>query len=328
MFLDVFKSNAFSSVSLTASINLLPYAPSRLSKMGLFTTKNITTTSAVVERKNGKLSLVPTAVRGAGTTAMTRGSRKARNFIIPHLPLNDEVLADEVQNVRAFGSEDATPAIADVINERLGNMKQNLEVTKEYHRIGAVQGNILDADGTTAIYNLFTEFGITETVVDFDFTIGAQDMKTKSMEVIRDIEDVLGAQSYDHVHALCGRTFFDSFVSHPTVAGAFERWDKSFAQSQQRTPFFFGDIAWEEYRGKVGTVDFIDTNTARFFPVGVPNLFQEINAPANFIETVNTPGKPFYAKQAIQKMDTGVDLHAQANTLMLCTQPELLIKGN
>lgn len=328
--LDVFKSNAFSSVSLTASINMLPYAPARLGKLGLFRTKSITTTTAVVERKGNKLSLIPTRARGAATTAMTRNRRKVRTFEVPHLPVNDEVLAHEVQNVRAFGSEDSTDAVAGIVNERLESMKQSLELTKEFHRIGCISGQILDADASTVIYNLFTEFGIAETTVDFDFTVGAQDMKLKALEVIRAIEDALGAQTYTRIHAMCGNNFFDALISHATVTSAFERaQDNQFARVQQTGEggFEFAGIMWENYRGSVGGTNFVHTDKARFFPVGVPDLFQEVYAPANFNEAVNTPGKPFYAKQAVMEFDVGVKLHAQTNPLMLCTQPEVLILG-
>jgi hypothetical protein len=40
----------------------------------------------------------------------------------------------------------------------------------------------------------------------------------------------------------------------------------------------------------VGTVDFTDASKAYFFPVGVPGLFRQYNAPADFVETANTIG--------------------------------------
>jgi Phage major capsid protein E len=39
----------------------------------------------------------------------------------------------------------------------------------EHFRIGAIKGQILDADGSAVIYDLFTEFGVAaHTEVDFD----------------------------------------------------------------------------------------------------------------------------------------------------------------
>ena len=58
---------------------------------------------------------------------------------------------------------------------------------------------------------------------------------------------------------------------------------------------------FEEYRGRVGTVDFTDASKAYFFPVGVPGLFRQYNSPADFVETANTIGLPRYAKQAVDQ---------------------------
>jgi hypothetical protein len=40
---------------------------------------------------------------------------------------------------------------------------------------------------------------------------------------------------------------------------------------------------------------------AYFFPVGVPGLLWQYNAPADFVETANTIGLPRYAKQAMDQ---------------------------
>lgn len=326
--LDVFNTDAFSTVSLTAAINTLPYVSSRLAP--LFAAKPITTTTAVIERQGKKLALIPARERGNQTTQNVRDPKRiARSLQVVHLPVNDQVLADEVQNVRAFGSEDATETVVDLVNSRMETMKQSLELTKEYHRTGAIQGVILDADGSTTLYNLFTLFGISETTHNFDFTLNAQDMKAQSQAIIRLMDTALGGIPRTGIRAICGDNFWDSFVSHASVAGAFERFqDNQFAREQQNRGGFdaFG-IVWENYRGSVAGTPFIPTGECRFIPEGVPDLFHEVMAPANFIETVNTTGKPWYAKQAVQRFETGVDLHAQSNPLFICTRPEVLIKG-
>jgi Phage major capsid protein E len=64
------------------------------------------------------------------------------------------------------------------------------------------------------------------------------------------------------------------------------------------------------------------------FPVGVPGLFRQYNAPADFVETANTIGLPRYAKQAVdQQFARWVMLHVQSNPLPICTRPRVLIKG-
>jgi hypothetical protein len=108
---------------------------------------------------------------------------------------------------------------------------------------------------------------------------------------------------YDHIHAMCGPDFYDDLITHPEVEKAYERWlDSAFLrQGQARGSFEYGGIVFEEYRGKVGPVDFTDASKAYFFPVGVPGLFRQYNAPADFVETANTIGLPRYAKQAVDR---------------------------
>ena len=325
---DVFQSNIFTTKSLTDAINRLPFKPSRIGQMGLFESRGVSTTSVVIEERDGQLQLLPTKQRGAPSSLGTAPKRRARPFLIPHVPHDEAVLASDVQDVRAFGSEDQLKPVSQLVNDRLLAMRQNHEVTHEHLRIGAIRGVILDADGTTVLFDLFEEFGKTEVEVDFELDVDATKVKAKCHEVTRKIEEALGAAPYDHIHAFVGANFWDDLVNHPTVEKAYERWsDGAFLRTDQRSGFEFSRIIFEEYRGKVGDVDFIDADQARFFPVGVPQLFRHYNAPADFMETVNTIGQPVYAKSERMEFDRGSKLHSQSNPLPLCTRPEVLVKG-
>jgi Phage major capsid protein E len=81
-------------------------------------------------------------------------------------------------------------------------------------------------------------------------------------------------------------------------------------------------------RGRVSTVDFTDASKPYVFPVGVPGLFRQYSAPADFVETANTIGLSRYAKQPLhQQLARWVMLHVQSNPLPICTRPRVLIKG-
>jgi hypothetical protein len=127
-----------------------------------------------------------------------------------------------------------------------------------------------------------------------------------------------------------GADFFDDLITHSEVATAYEGFlDGAFLrQGQARGSFEYAGIVFEEYRGGVGTVDFTDASNAYFFPVGVPGLFRQYNAPADFVETANTIGLPRYAKQAVdQQFARWVMLHVQSNPLPICTRPRVLIRA-
>lgn len=329
--LDVFGGDAFKAISLTDSINALPFKPSRIGSMGLFDPQGITTTTVVIEEKDGLLTLIPTAARGAPYTYGRGVERKARAFKVPHLPLNDVILAADVQGIRKFGSADEQEGVVDVVNDRLEVMRQSHEVTLEYHRIGAIHGEIFDADGTTTIYNLFTEFEVTQVTFDWDLGNSTAEIRSTCIDVKEAIEEGLGAMPYDHVHAFCGKTWFKKLIAHTKVKEAFARYrDSEFLRNDPRKGFEFADIVFEVYRGKMGSsspIDFIDPDQARFFPVGVPNLFKTYFAPADFVEAVGTIGLPYYAKQQIMKFDKGVEMHTQSNPLCICTRPRTLVEG-
>lgn len=332
--LDIFSNSAFSVISLTDSINKIPFIPGRIGQLGIFMESGITTTSVMIEEREGSLNLIETTSRGAPAVQNQLNKRKARSFVVPHIALEDTILADEIQNVRAFGSESQLESIEQVIEFRLAEMAQKHDATLEHMRIGAIKGQILDADGATVLYNLFDEFGVTQhTEIDFDLdnaNPGESAVKKKCHDVRRKIEDELGAQPYTHIHALCGSSFFDDLTTHPEVKQAYEYYMNGLflRQGQARGSFEYAGIVFEEYRGKVGTVDYTDANKAHFFPVGVPGLFRQYNAPADFVETANTIGLPRYAKQAVdQEFGRWVKLHTQSNPLPICTRPRTLIKA-
>jgi hypothetical protein len=330
--LDVFKSDVYGVVSLTAAINKLPFVPSRLGQLGVFKKKGVTTTSIVVEEQRGKLFLVPTAARGSNPNVYGGKKRQARSFVVPHVPLIGNVFADDVQNIRAFGSETEVQAVADLVNDKLQGMRQALETTLEWMRIGAINGLVYDADGIAVIYNWFTEFGITPPTTTLDFTAnGNKAVKMMCNDVRRKIEDALGMSPYTGIRAICGTTIYDVISGSTEVNHAYFRpQDSAFLrESHVRGEFTYGGVTFEEYRGKIGTLhsdgSFIPPTQIYFFPEGTTDIFQEIYAPANFVETVNTMGKPVYAKQRPMDWEMGIELHCQTNPLVICTRPGVLI---
>jgi hypothetical protein len=158
--LDIFRSDAFGLTSLTQSLLKLPYKPSRIGEMGIFQDKGIPTLTATIEEKDGVLSLLTSGTRGSQAKVASQQKRKARTFQIPYFPYDREILASDVQGVRAFGSENEVETVAAKVNEFMGEMRQSHEVTLEYLRLGALHGQILDGDASTIIYNLFQEFGL------------------------------------------------------------------------------------------------------------------------------------------------------------------------
>ncbi len=334
---DVFQNSAFEMAELCAAVNKKPHAPSFLGDLGIFESKSIRTEVATVEEREGTLSLISTSARGTIGDARQRPQRKLKDFRVPHVPYFQTLRAQDIQNIRAFGQESELEAVADVVNDILDEMRADHEATHEWHRIGAIKGQVLDADASTVIYNYFTEFdSITETNITFDFDPGVDNIQLLANQVIREMSTALGMTPFKSVLAICGDRVFDALLTHATVEAGFTRWnDSAFFRESKLGPMYnanmngmsFGGIDWVNYRGKVGDTQFVADGIIRFIPLGVPGLFKEVIAPADFVETANTRGQKFYAKQEPTKWNKGIEFHTQSNVLYLPTRPAALIKG-
>lgn len=336
--LDIFKSNpAFSVTQLTDAINKLKFVPGRIGSMGLFSVSSIATTSIVIEEKDGILSLIAPSPRGGSGQTIEKTGRTMRMLAVPHFEINDAIMAEEVQGVRAWGSETNVEQLMAKVAERGVIHSQSMAVTEEHARVGAIKGIITYANGATT--NLFNEFGVVaESEQDWDLdnanpTAGV--LRKKCASLIRQMAQILDGLPFAGIHAFCGDAFFDDLIAHKETRETYQEQEAaalragyvSNGASGSYGIFDFGGIRFENYRGYFGGTPFIDTNMAHFFPLGVPGLFRTVYAPADYNETVNTMGRRLYVKQYPMQNDKGINLDTQMNALSYCTRPKVLIKA-
>lgn len=324
---DIFNDDAFSLQSLTRAINDAPYQPTRIGQLGLFSEESINTTSLSIERLGSTLSLVPTSPRGAPVPKNRDDKRSLVSINTVRLAQGDMLMADEIQNVRAFGSETELEAVQTKVNAKLAKIRRNIDVTLEYQRIGALKGQIVESDGATVLLDCYTLFGLSKQTHDMGLDDDATKVKIKAVEAKRKVEAALGAKMYRGLRAFCDDAFFDALVGHPAVTKAYDLWlDGQFQREDQRGGFPFAGIIWEEYRGTVSGQPFIPANKAILVPEGVPDMFVTHYAPADYVETVNTNGLPYYARQEMLPKGRGVDIEGQTQTISINTQPDAVIE--
>ena len=325
-------SDAFDMVSLTKAINILPNNYGRIREMNLMPGKGVRSRTVLVEEKHGVLNLLPTQPPGSPGTIDKKGKRKMRSFVIPHIPHDDTILPDEYEGIRAFGSETELETLAGIVNDHQQRMRNKHAITLEYLRMGALKGIILDADGSV-IYNLYNEFGITQKVVDWQFSVDTTNVSALCRTVLRHIEDNLQGEVMSGVHCLVSSGFFDKLISHPTVKEVFLNNVEAVNRlgGDPRKEFKFGGLTFEEYRGTATDPNgvarpFIAADEGLAFPLGTMDTFETLFAPADFLETVNTLGLELYSKQQERKFGRGIDLHTQSNPLPICYRPGVLVK--
>lgn len=329
--LDIWEGDGFSIESLTAAINMEPYRPGQVSASGLFSEEGVTTTRISIEERNGKLGLVEPSQRGGDGETTGDEDRRLVPFDIQHYQRNDSVLADEVQGVRAFGTTDQLETVRERVERKAVRHAQDLTMTLEHQRVGAIKGIVTSKSGAT-LHDLYSRFGLAVPgAVSLELDVDATNVASVFQDVIYAIEDALD-EPYSGIHVFTGRSFHKSLWTHKSVRDTF-LYNAGAAVLRNDVPdtFQFAGATWERYRtGAKATTDFgapyIAADEARVVIKGVPDLFITRFAPADYEETVNTIGLPFYAKQYPKPNGKGRNLEVQMNAISLCTRPGVLRK--
>jgi hypothetical protein len=343
--MDIFNQDAFNCVSVTQALEKVPFQPSLLGQLGIFEPVPVRTDVVAVEKRDGVLSIIQTSKRGAPLEDRAVDKRSVRNFNTSRIAKGSTLYAATVQNMRAMGSETELESVqAEVMRRYAGptGLLRDIELTWENMRLGAIQGIVLDADGST-IYNWFTEWGLSApSAINFALGTAATNVRGKCSQVerlMRKASKGAWIPGRTQVHALAGDTFYDDLIDHPTVRDTYLGWAAAadLRQGGAYSAFSFGGITWHNYRG---TDDFSDSATsgtaaigiksteAKFFPVNAPGVFQVAHSPLESFEYVNTPGMPVYG-MVVQDKERGFWARPEAYSypLFMCTRPEMLQKA-
>lgn len=346
--LDVFKADGFSVTNLSLAIAEMDFVPSKITSMGLFRNEGITTTTVQVEKRRDTLFLVPSSGRGGPGYAIGQDRRNLKNFTVPHFQLDDAIQADEVQGIRAFGTESELETVQNRLNQKLQRGARSIDATIEFQRVKAIQGSVVDVrpNGTgevngsivnqyttETLVNYYTEFGYTQRTFDFPFSDAGLKVIQKLTAMRKAMQDEIGMGQMQRLYVLCGSDWFDALISHASIQTAYANyWGGPRAMNDPLTQdlwyaeFVHAGIVFVVYYGQVGSQSFVPVDQAFCFPLGVPDMFVSFFAPADYMETVNTQGLPRYAKQYQTPNGKAVQLEMQTNHLAMCARPNLVFK--
>jgi hypothetical protein len=338
--LDVFHQDAFTTIELTAAVERLPFHPTGLGDLNIFEPNPIRTTALAVEQRQGQLIIVPFSERGQEGTQRKTEQREARYFKVPRIMHSDTLYANEIQDIRAFGTESELMQVQAEVARRLNGptgLTSNVEYTWEFHRLAAVQGLLLDADGTVR-YDWFDEFGITP-AAEIPFDLAAQ-VPNSLRPIVNNVRRTMARKSQGaflpttKVYALCGDEFYDELTNHPDVIRTYLNWQaaadlRDDSQGGAFEAFNFAGVIWSNYRGSDDNTTLkIPDDKVKFFPVGAPGIFRVAYAPGESFQWVNTPGKPMYVIPIYDRdRDSFWKMEVYSYPLHICTRPEVLQTG-
>lgn len=326
---DIFTGDGFSVYTLSSAVQKLPYTESIFGSMGIFRNIPVPTTTVAVEEEQGKLTLVPTTHRSGPGIPHESGKRKVRSFTIPHIQVDDHVTADEVLNIRAFGSTDVASGAAQVVARKLEMMRKEVEATQEYLRLGSILGVITyPTNSVTADVNLFTEFDTTQATVNWALDTVTTNVRGLIQASLRSLRTALGGSIPTGYIVACGEAFMDVLVNHDLVRADYLQCQAQYALQQAsrigfgayRRQFVFDGVTFIEYPASILGKAHLTTTCAVMIPLGV-DAYQAYIGPSDYPEAAGTLGQEFYANQWLSEDGKRINLSVQSNYLPLNCRP-------
>lgn len=328
--MTIFLNDAFRAATLTTALNRRPHKPGFLGSLGIFEPKPVSTITIGIESQGDSLALIQTSERGAPLKEADNGKRDIRDFRTVRIAKSNTLHAHEIQGIRAFGTTSELQQVQTEVARRLGGLQDDIDLTTEHMMLGAIQGIVLDADGSV-IRNWYTEFGIAQPAeVDFELDDADTDVRGKCATVLRAAQRSAagGWLPGTQLHALAGDDFFDKLIAHDHVRDTYLNQQ---AAAALRDPLAFesvrfGGITFHNYRGTDdNSTVAVGTGVCKFFPVGGRDVFQVAQSPAETFDFVNTPGQPSYA-MLIPDRDRNAWIKPEVYSypLHVCTRPGML----
>jgi hypothetical protein len=216
------------------------------------------------------------------------------------------------------------------IAKRTALIRDDIELTFEYHRLGAVLGYQLDADGTTVLEDWYEEWGLERpdpVFMRLDKT--DEDPRLMCRQVINRAKDAAPeawVEGVTVVHALCSEEFFVALISHPMIRETYMHYSAAAElRGQIADSYNYGGIVWHDYRSAHDPRFGIASGTARTFPVGARNAFQHVMGPGEFGPYINQPGQETITITfGDERRQSWQEVEIYTYPLFMCMRPEML----
>ncbi len=333
--MDVFAADGFSAMSMTRAVDKIGFVPTLLGDMAVFDPVPVMTEQVFIEERDNSPALIGTTSRGEALKTKGAETRKVTGVKNIRLAIEYRVTAEQIQNIRAFGQENELQMVMNEVNRRQFLLRRDMELTTENMRLGAVQGIVVDDDGSTQLFDWPTLLNQTiPTELDFDLDAASpgsgvlrKNCNKVKRSILRKLKGLGGVQV--SIVGLCGDAFWDDLTAHKEVRETFLQW--SAAQDLRNiignvfSTFRFGEIDFVNYRSTddTSTVS-IGTDKCKFFPRGA-GIFQVAYSPSETFDFANTPGLPLYAMMIPDRdRNAWVDVELYSYPLHVCTMPSAL----
>lgn len=336
-------SNGFQLTEWTDEILNIDNQYGLIRGMNLYRTQGIAQTAVVFDKSYNDTTLLPQVSRRSRDT--TKGND--RNVDVFSLPLayfkhSDYITPEDIQGWRMPGTADSPETMANVRVQKLTDMRYQVDQTLEYMQLSAIKGVCKTPDGAT-IADMFTEFGVTQKVIDFDLGDTSTDVDAKIAELKRYLASTLKTGGViGSVSVLVDPLFFDKLINHPQIRQAWLYYQNNGMQRNRDATNQFmswGSVDQFEHRGVTfmtydaifklpsdTTEKAIEDNTGYSIVGGVRDLYRGYYGPSNKLSGANSVGQEMFAYEFTDPKDEFHEMQVETSPLYFMTQPLMSVK--
>ncbi len=334
-------ANGFEVSDYTQELITIPNTWGTLQQLGIFQSVPVAENTVIVEEINKSLTLVGDKARGERANVGKDYARKIRSFFVPHFPLDDSILPTDIQGKRAYARPGEPDNLAEVRARKLEYIRRIHAVTLEFARAKALTTGDIYAPNGTVVGNWFTEFGVTQKVVDVAFATPTTDVAGKIEEALYYVQmNIMNGGVMTGALVLCSREWFSALIAHPKIATAFQYYSSSQEPLRDRLApglnismhrkFEYMGVTFlemnDQYTDNAGVVQrLIPASTAVMLPLGTDSFVTHF-APANKFEFVNTTGEEAYFFEYPNLKGDKIDIESESNFLSIVRRPAALVR--
>ena len=328
----------FELTDWTGELDIIPNSWGTIGQLGIFKEEMVAEHTVTFEKVTKDGALIVDRVRGDRSNVNKDYAREIHTFPIPHFPISDYISPSDIQGKRAYGNPNEADNLADVRMRKMERLVRDHAWTLEAARAQALILGTAYAPSNTISQNWFTEFGKTQTTVNFAFSASTTDVLGQVETVIAAIQDNGGNISLSGVVFLCSPGFFAKLISHATVKQAYQYYSSNQSPLRDRLAatgaavdslamhrtFVFSGATFIELRDSFNGTTLIPANTAVAVPTGT-DYFKTYFSPANRFFLVNTIAMPRYYFETPSMDGTEIKIDTESNFINALLRPELVI---
>ena len=329
--------NAFNLADYTREVNMIPNTWGTINNLGIFEVEPVAEQTVTFQEVVKDFGIIVDRVRGDRSNVSKDYTRKLHSFAIPHFPLDDQILPKDIQGKSAYEQLGEAERLESVRMRKMERIRNSHAVTLEKARAQLLTAGTVFAPNGTVSQNWFTEFGVTQTTVDFVLGTSTTEVLAKVEACVAAIQDNVGMINFSGIVALCSPVFFAKLISHANVKAAYQYYASTQEPLRQRLAaggsvtamhreFYYMGVRFIEMRDSYAGTPLIPSGDAVFVPTGT-DVFRTYFAPAERFGLVNTLGEQVYYFEQQSANGTAITIETESNFVNACMKPALIIRA-